>query len=71
MEFKDTGELIYIIYVKDKEYKMLMSYKIIGNLLITDQPSNPRQEETEFRILTDGKLELCFGGVKSIYIKVQ
>ena len=69
IEFKSTGELIYIVHLKDKEQKMFMTYEIKGNLLVTDQPSTPNKEETEFRILPDNKLELSFGGIKSIYVK--
>ena len=70
LEFKDTGELIYTIHLKDKEQKVFMTYEIKDNLLLTDQPSNPYKEETEFRILPNGKLELCFGGIVSQYIKI-
>jgi hypothetical protein len=70
IEFKSTGELIYTVHLKDKEQKMFMTYEVKGNLLVTDQPSMPQSEQTEFRILSDGKLELSFGGIKSKYIKV-
>ena len=44
-EFKKNGELIYTIHINNKEQKILMNYEIKGNLLITDQPSNPHKEE--------------------------
>jgi hypothetical protein len=69
IEFKSNGKLIYTIHLEGKEQKMFMTYEIRGNLLVTDQPSSPHKEETEFRILPDGKLELCFSGIKSKYIK--
>lgn len=71
IEFKNTGELVYTIYLENKEQKIFMSYEIEGNLLITDQPSAPNREKTVFNILSDGKLELCFGGISSRYIKVE
>lgn len=71
IEFKSTGELIYTVHLKDKEQKMFMTYEVKGGLLVTDQPSNPNKEETEFKILPNGKLELSFGGVASLYVKVQ
>jgi hypothetical protein len=69
IEFKSKGELIYTIYLKDKEQKMFMTYEIKDNLLVTDQASAPNKEETEFKILPDRKLELFFGGIKSTYIR--
>lgn len=71
MEFTDTDDLIYTIHLNDKDQKMFMTFKVEGNLLITNQPSSPNYEKTEFRILPNGKLELYFEGVKSTYIKVH
>lgn len=70
IEFKTEGKLIYTIHLEGKEQKMFMTYKIQDNKLITDQPSSPHIEETEFRILPNGELELSFGGTNSRYIKV-
>jgi len=71
IEFKDTGELIYIIHLESKEQKIYMTYKIEGNLLITNQPSSPQIEQTEYRIQPDGKLALYFNGLKSVYIRID
>lgn len=46
-----------------------MDYEIKGHLLITNQPSMPQKEVTEFYIEGDF-LELNFEGVKSRYIRV-
>jgi hypothetical protein len=69
IEFKDNGKLIYTTRLKGKEQKMFMTYEIKGNLIFTDQPPSPQKEETEFKILPDGKLELSFGGIKSRYMR--
>ena len=69
IEFKSNGDLIYTIHLKGKEQKTFMTYVIKDDLIITDQPSTKQKEETKFRILNDGKLELCFDGIKSKYIK--
>jgi len=71
MEFKTTGELIYTIQLKGKVQKMFMTYEIKGDRLVTNQTSAQQKEETEYKILSDGKLELGFGGVKSKYLKVK
>jgi hypothetical protein len=69
IEFKVSGELIYIIHLEDRDQLIIMTYEIQGNILISDQPSNPQKEKTEFLITEAGKLELYFGGVKSVFIK--
>jgi len=69
IEFRNNGDLVYTIRINDKEQKILMKYEIKGNMLITDQPSKPHKEKTEFRILPNGKLELYFNGVTSQYTK--
>ncbi len=47
------------------------SYSIKGNKLITDQPSKPRIEETEFSLIDDSTLELNHNGEISIFKKVK
>lgn len=71
LEFKSTGELIYIVYLNNKEQKIYMTYKIVDNLLITNQPSSPQVEQTNYVLQADGKLVLYFDGVKSVYIKMD
>lgn len=69
MEFKEDGGLIYIIHSDEKDEIILMTYEISNDLLITDQPSSPNREETKFAIRSDAKLELFFGGVKSVFVR--
>jgi hypothetical protein len=68
MNFMKNGELVYTIEQEDKEQKILMTYEIIGNKIITDQNSSHYKESTEFRI-KNGKLEFTFEGYKTIYVK--
>jgi len=69
IEFKANGELIYTIHLEHGEQIIMMIYEIQGNLLISDQPSNPQKEKTKFLITEAGRLELYFGGVKSVFKK--
>lgn len=57
IEFKDNGEMIYTIESGNKKQIIQMTYEIDGNFLITDQPSAPRKESTEFNIV-NGRLNL-------------
>ncbi len=70
VEFKKEGKLIYTVLNDKTEQKIIMTYEIIDNKLVTNQLSEPRVEETEFKILFNGELELIFDGVVSKYIKV-
>lgn len=69
IEFKADGELIYTIHSALKDEIIIMTYEIKGSLLITDQPSSPKKEETEFRMASENRLELFFSGERSVYIR--
>jgi hypothetical protein len=69
MEFTKDGNLIYLVH-SSNSVGVYMTYKIEGNTLITDQPSSPKEERTEFNV-TGNRLELNFGGVKSKFIRVR
>jgi hypothetical protein len=71
VEFKSNGELVYNTYSEGKVQKTFLVYKIKENLIITDQPSSPKLEETEFRILSNGKLQLYFNQEESTFIKAS
>ncbi len=69
MEFRDSGELIYTIIENGKEQMIFMTYEVSEGILITNQPSLPRREITDF-VLIGQRLELNFNGTKSKYIKI-
>jgi hypothetical protein len=69
--FGGDGSLTYIIHVEGKDQVMVMTYRIEGSMLITDQPSRPGEERTAFTITPDGKLVLDYGGIKSRYVRVS
>lgn len=69
MEFKPNGELILTYSSREKDSLIFLTYKIQGDILVTDQPSHPRAEESSFR-LTDKNLEIITNGEHSSYRKV-
>lgn len=72
LHFTADGQLIYTILDEHKDQKIFLTYRIENNILITDQPSAPREERTRFRITDDGKLELeCADGRKARYVRIQ
>ena len=63
LEFGADGKLKYTIAAGDKAQVMLMTYVVEDGVIVTDQPSAPRVERTNFSISPDGVLTLAFGGV--------
>lgn len=57
LHFTTDGRLIYSLLEEEKVQKALLTYRIENNVLITDQPSHPREDRVNFRITEDHKLE--------------
>jgi hypothetical protein len=62
LEFTDRGELLYTVHAADTDQIMLLVYRVEGNELVTDQPSQPREERTKYSLRPDGKLSLFSPG---------
>jgi len=69
MTFTDDGKLTYDIHENGKIQRINMIYSTIGDTIITDQPSNPRQEKTKYRIKNSKILVMEFGGETTKFIK--
>lgn len=67
MEFRSDGSLEYTIHGQEADQKILLTYRIQGNVLITDQPSSPKAMRSEFMFADDGRLVLELDGVPSFY----
>lgn len=70
MNFQESGDLLYHIFLDEKEQIILMTYLVDNDSLITDQPSSPQREITKFQ-LSEDRLILYFEGGISVFIKVQ
>jgi hypothetical protein len=69
IEFRENGELIYTIQENDKEQIIFLVYEVIDHFIMTDQPSSPNKELTEF-ILSEQGLELIYDGKPAKYLRV-
>jgi hypothetical protein len=58
LRFEEDGRLVYTIHLPTKKQIMLLTFRVEGNWLVTDQPSHPREERTEFFFTPDGRLAL-------------
>ena len=65
MEFTKDGKLIYSVREPDKTVIMNLTYRVDHNLIITDQPSSPREEQTEYEFETDDILLLKYKNSKA------
>jgi len=65
MEFLDDGRLAYVVLSPDgKSQVMRTVYRVDGDVLVTDQPSHPREERSKFRFAGE-ELVIAFGGAES------
>jgi len=62
LEFGKDGRLTYSVDEGERRQIILLTYKVEGQTLVTDQPSSPRQERTRFALEGD-ILHLELGGV--------
>jgi hypothetical protein len=56
LRFEKGGALVYTVHLPNKDQIMRLTYRVDGNILVTDQPSSPREERTEFSFTPDGRL---------------
>jgi hypothetical protein len=63
LEFGEGGQLLYTIRSRDKDQIIKLRYRVEGTTIVTDQPSVPRVERTQFSVSEDGVLTLAFDGV--------
>jgi hypothetical protein len=67
LEFTGDGHLNYEISSGGRRQIMLLTYRVDGGAIVTDQPSHPREERTAFRFGARGTLVLAFGGIESLF----
>ncbi|MCK1735759.1 hypothetical protein IVA79_17880 [Bradyrhizobium sp. 138] len=69
LEFDESGGLRYTIREQDKRQIINLRYRVEGSTIVTDQPSAPHVERTEFSFAENGVLTLSFGGVPYRFVK--
>jgi hypothetical protein len=71
LDFSEDGQLIYTSLGETKDQIILLTYRIDKGLLITDQPSHPREEKTSFSITANGELILDYAGEITKFMRYQ
>lgn len=64
LEFAPDGRLACAILHGNRRQTIMLTYRVEGDQLITDQPSQPRQERTKVEFVQEGLL-LEFEGRKT------
>ena len=68
LEFLADGRAAYVILSGGKQQTMRLTWSLEGNDLVTNQPSDPREERTRFALDDDGLL-LTFRGVAARFTR--
>jgi hypothetical protein len=71
LEFRPDGSLVYSVFERGRTQQTVLSYRVEGGMIVTNQASNPEEEQTAFAQLPDGKLRLTFGGASSTYVRAS
>ncbi|SRR6266566_3960232 len=66
MEFLPDGRLAYVVLSGGKTQIMRMTYRVDGDVLVTNQLSAPHEARSPFRIDGDG-LTISFEGTQSMF----
>lgn len=61
LQFTDTGTLVYTVHLPTKQQILKLVYRVEGEWLVTDQPSAPHEEWTQFSFTPDGRLAVLNG----------
>ncbi|MGD0833645.1 MAG: hypothetical protein ABSA40_04355 [Candidatus Dormibacteria bacterium] len=69
MEFGANGHVTYDVLVGERHHIMLLTWRVEGDVLISDQPSHPQEVRTQFRFEADGALILANEGVETRYFQ--
>jgi hypothetical protein len=70
LDFSPNGTLVYAIRTGGKREYIFLTWRIEGDVLVTDQPSAPKQERTRFNVDPDGKLSLVYVDRRSVFVRV-
>lgn len=71
LEFREDGQLVYTIHGEAKDQIILLTYRVENNILVTNQPSFPREEKTAISFGDEGELILVYADQTTVYRKVS
>ena len=69
LDFTSDGSLTYTTLRGRKAQKMFLTYRVENGVLITNQPSHPREEKSAFYFKPDGRLVVVYGGDETTFVR--
>ena len=70
MQFKDEENLIYAVDAGNKWQLMLLTYRIDGEEIVSNQPSQPRYERSAFRFTDSGELVMKYKNGEAVFRRI-
>lgn len=71
IRFTKQGDMIYTIKQPNKDQVIYLKYETANGMIISDQPSMPRKEETEYLLQDESTLFLIHEGIQTKFIKTN
>lgn len=71
LEFRRNGRLLYTIRAAGKERIVRLTYRVNGNVLLTDQPPSPWLERAKVTALGADTLIFDYGGSHAWFERVR
>jgi hypothetical protein len=69
LKFESDGTLLYQAELTEKTQQINLTYEVVENCIISNQPSKPREERTEFFFEGNDLLVLVYEGRQSKYLR--
>ena len=70
INFEKDGTASYLINTEDnKEQAILLTYKVLDDKIITNQPTHPKEEVSRFLFNSDGSLTIFFENQEASFIR--
>jgi hypothetical protein len=67
LEILADGRMVYAVREGDKWQIMKLTYRLEGDVIVSNQPSAPRETRTKFSLQPDGSLVLDLGGERATF----
>lgn len=69
MEFDKDGSLTYTIHADDRDQKIFLTFETEDGVIMSDQPSAPREERTRYRFTANDELVMTYDGEETTFVR--
>ena len=71
IDFGRDGEMVYTIHGEDKVQKIFREFTTRDGVIVTNQSSERRSDETQYEFAADGKLILSYQGQIARFVRLE